>query len=928
MKISRSAIFLISLVMLLALSFANLNAQATGTIVGRVTDASSGAYLPGANVMIKGTNFGDATDREGEFVIANVPPGTYTLVVSYIGYDQFSTEVSVAAGAKTRQEVALNVSFVEGEEVVVEGLRQGQVKALSQQRMAANIKNVVAQEQMERFPDVNTAEVLQRVPGVFIERSQGEGRYVYIRGTAPGLSYVTVNGEKLATNRVEERYAQLDIIAASQLASVEVTKAITPDMDGDAIGGSINLVTRSAFDYPGSRMSLSFGPGYARIDKKLIGQGKLDYSNQFGANKNFGLTFSANWDSKERGTDGMEFSFDETEDVNDNPIPFALSDFDLRDYRRTRTRYGFGSDLEYRPNDNHQWFVRGMYSRLKDQQWRGRWRIRAAGNFLTYAVNEALTERSRIVMVHSQRLEDLNQINLSGGGLHKFGNSKLDYTFAYSFANEEHPDQLESEWLMNTRVNLQLNLADKKFPKWTIANLDNSYQYDAANYDLDAMDYRSTYANNWQYVGSMNFKMPYNLGNLPSEFKLGFKLRMDEKDRDEDRWRLRWRGDDLTLNQFLADYKDPDFMNGNYEYGPGPDGDKLQDFYEANVDGDLERELRLWDSEAQNYNNIENIYAYYAMTTVNVGDFMLLGGFRHELTNGEYKGKKVLLDADGNLSSLEPVTVDRDYNNFLPMLHVRYHMTPMTNIRAAFTQTISRPNYWFVTPYYYLDPDGEEIQQGNPELKPTTAMNLDLMAEHYFQKVGVISGGFFYKKLNDISFERESKIVGGTFDDFDLTEPINGGDATLYGLELAWNQELSFLPAFLNGFGIYANYTHTWADADLGFGRKGFLPGQSGDIANVALSYDKYGFSARISAMYQDKFLQTVGKNEDWDEWKDSHFQIDFSATYNVLPWVQIYLEAVNLTNEPVLEYYGIPDRPRLLEYYSWWMQGGIKITR
>jgi TonB-dependent receptor len=928
MKISKSSILFMSLTMLFTLSFTSLNAQVTGTIAGRVTDASSGAYLPGANVMIRGTNFGDATDREGEFTIANVPPGTYTLVVGYIGYDDFSTEVRVTAGAKTRQDVALNVSYVEGEEVVVEGLRQGQVKALSQQRMAENIKNVVAQEQMERFPDINTAEVLQRVPGVFIERSQGEGRYVYVRGTAPGLSYVTVNGEKLATNRVEERYAQLDIIAASQLASVEVTKAITPDMDGDAIGGSINLVTRSAFDYPGSRMSLSIGPGYARIDKKLIGQGKLDYSNQFGANKNFGFTFSANWDSKQRGTDGMEFTFDETEDVNDNPIPFALSDFDLRDYRRTRTRYGFGSDLEYRPNDNHQWFVRGMYSRLKDQQWRGRWRIRAAGNFLSYAANEALTERSRIVMVHTQRLEDLNQINLSGGGLHKLGNKELNYTFAYSYANEEHPDQLESEWLMNTRINLQLNLADKKYPKWTIASLDNSYQYDAANYDLDAMDYRSTYANNWQYVGSMNFKMPYNLGNLPSEFKLGFKLRMDEKDRDEDRWRLRWRGDDLTLNQFLADYKDPDFMNGNYEYGPGPDGDKLQDFYEANVDGDLERELRLWDSEAQNYNNIENIYAYYAMTTVNMGDFMLLGGFRHELTKGEYKGKKILLDADGNLSSLDPVTVDRDYNNFLPMFHVRYRLTPMSNIRAAFTQTISRPNYWFVTPYYYLDPDGEEIRQGNPDLKPTTAMNLDLMAEHYFQKVGVVSGGFFYKKLNDISFERVSTIVGGTFDDFDLEEPINGGDATLYGFELAWNQELSFLPGFLNGFGIYTNYTHTWADADLGFDRKGFLPGQSGDIANVSLSYDKYGFSARISAMYQDKFLQTVGKNEDWDEWKDSHFQLDFSATYNLLPWAQIYLEAVNLTNEPVLEYYGIPDRPRLLEYYSWWMQGGIKITR
>ncbi len=928
MKISKSKILFMSLTILLTLSLTSLKAQVTGTITGRVTDVSSGDYLPGANVMIRGTNFGDATDREGQFVIANVPPGTYTLVVGYIGYEEFSTEVSVTAGTTTRQDAALNVSYVPGEEVVVEGLRQGQVKALSQQRMAVNIKNVVAQEQMERFPDVNTAEVLQRIPGVFIERSQGDGRYALIRGTAPGLNYVTVNGERLATNRVEERYSQLDIIAASQLATVEVTKSITPDMDGDAIGGAINLVTRSAFDNPEGRLNLSLGPGFANLDKKAIGQGKLNYSNVFGANKNFGLTVTANYDVKQRGTDGMEFDFDDTEDINDNPIPFALDDFDLRDYRRTRTRYGFGSGLEYRANMNHQWFIRGMYSKMEDDQWRGRWRVRVSkGDYLT--PDGTLTEDSRIVMGATQRVEHLEQVNLSGGGLHKFKDKELDYTFAYSHGNEEHPDQLETEWELDEKVNLQLDLSDMKYPGWRVTNLEDRYIYNAANYEFDGMDYRNTYANNWQYVGSMNFKMPYTLVTLPSEFKLGLKIRRDKKDRDEDRWKVKWKGEgDLTLDQFEADYEDKDFMNENYEYGPGPDGDKLLDFYKANKDGDLQREMRWWDSEAQHYVNTENIYAYYAMTTVSMGNFQFLGGFRHEITKAEYKGKKVELDDDGNLSSLEDVTVDRDYNNFLPMLHVRYRLSPMTNIRAAFTQSLSRPNYWYTTPYYFLDADGEEIEQGNPELEPTTASNLDLMFEHYFQGVGVFAAGFFFKNLKDIFFERESKVVGGTFDDFDLTEPVNGGDAKLYGFEVAWNQELSFLPGALNGFGVYANYTHTWAEADLGFGREGFLPGQAGDIANFSLSYEKYGFSARISAMYQGEYLIEVGKNEDWDEWKAPHMQLDASAAYDVLPWLQVYADFINLTNAPMFEYYGIEDRPRERDYYSWWMIGGIKITR
>lgn len=920
-----SKFFLLSLIFLLGFSLASLNAQVSGTITGRVTDASNGGFLPGANVMIKGTNFGDASDREGEYMIANIPPGNYTLVVSYIGYETFSTDVNVTAGATTKQDIALKVSYVEMEQVVVEGIRQGQVKALSQQRTAPTIQNVVAQEQIERFPDENTADVLKRIPGLYIQNSLGEGRFALIRGTDPRLNIITVNGEKLATNRTEERYPQLDIIGSSQLASVEVVKALTPDLDGDAIGGSINLVTRSAFDYPGRQIDVTLGSGYAEIDGKIIGQGKVHFSNVFGANRNFGVTFTANWDQKNRGTHNTEPRWDDKEDVNKNEIPFALTEVTLMDYNTTFARYGVGGGLEYRLSNNHQWNVRALFSQFNDETFRGRNRLRVdKGTYLN--PEGTLTEKSRIVRDHTYRIEELIQQQYSFGGLHKFGNMALDYTVAYSFADETHKPQYASEWDFDEKVNLSLDLGTPEAPQWTFTNVDDALQYDPGKYTFSQIDYRNTYASNFHTVGALNFKMPYNLAGYPSELKIGGKVTFGEKDRDEDRWQYKWKGSDkIKMSQMVSDEEQKAFFNDNYDrFGPIPDQDKVEEFFEANKDNLLQGTLRYWDSEGQNFLANEDVYAYYAMTTVNVGKLMFLGGFRHEFTKNDYEGTKLLFDDGGNFSSMERVNEKRDYNNLLPMLHMKYRLTPMTNLRLAYTQAIARPNFWDYAPYYFVDPSGEEIAAGNPDLKPTTSQNVDLMFEHFFQGIGIASGGFFFKNLDDIVYVQTSKVVGGVYDDYDIEQAINGGSAKLYGLELNWQQEFSFLPGFLSGFGVYANYTHTWADAEL-LGREGYLPGQAGDVGNFSLAYEKYKFSARLSATYRDKFIMEVGKDKDRDEWIDEHFQLDFSASYNVLPWMQAYLDVVNITNEPSYEYLGVRGRPLVVEYFSWWMKAGLK---
>ena len=927
MKInSKKLIFGLLLLLIFTFVFDNLNAQVRGRVTGRVTDASSGDFLPGANVVLQGTNFGDASDRAGVFVINNVPPGTFTLVVTYMGYERFTTEVSVTGSATATQDVALSVTYVEGEEVVVEGLRQGQIKALSQQRMAANIKNVVAREQMERFPDDNVAEVVKRIPGIYVSRDQGEGRYIHIRGTEPRLSTVTVNGERLPTTRGEERFASLDIIGANQMASIEVVKALTPDMDADAIGGTVNLVTRSAFDYEGSRFRMTLGSGYGDLVGNPLYQGKMSYSTRFGTNNNIGFTLTSNFDRSDRGAENNEFDWDEAEDVNNNVIPWALDQMDLRDYYVLRERYGIGAGLEYRINENNRFFVRGMWNQFNDDEHRGRWRIRVGkGDYLN--PEGTLTKKSRLVTESKDRTEENNTQQYSFGGVHQLGTLGLDYTFAYGFASELKQPQIETEWEFDEKVDLALDLSDYDNPKWDITNMETDLQYDASHYELDGFDYRSQTTENSNYIGSVNFKLPYTLSGLPSELKFGGKFRTNHKARNDNRWRYKWEGDDdVTMDQLDTKTGKTDFLDGNYRYAPIPEEDALFDFFYKNRGNNLEGELDYWDSEGQSYDAKEGIYSIYGMTTINMGKMMILGGFRNEYTALDYTGMELMFDSDGDFSSMQAVSQTEAYNNFLPMLHLRYRITPMSNARLAFTNTIARPNFWDLAPRLYINPDDEEIISGNTELNPTTAMNLDLMGEHYLQGIGIVSGGFFYKSLKDIIFIKTEDIDGGTYDGYEREMPVNGGDASLYGFEVNWNQQLTFLPGFLNGFGIYANYSHTWAEADL-TGREGFLPGQSGDVINFALSYEKYGFSSRLSITYQGEYIEEVGKNEDEDEYRDDHFQIDFSASKDLWGGLQIFVEAVNLGNEPQRNYLGHTSRPIQREFYSWWMKAGLKLS-
>ena len=350
-----------------------------GSITGKVYDAANGEPLPGATVRVAETNIGSVTGLDGSYFLARVPRGKQLIVANYIGFDEIRSEADVMANGPVVINFEMTVSATKLEGITIAGLLEGQTKALNQQKSAENIKNIVSADQIGRFPDLNTAEAVQRIPGASISRDQGEGRYVQVRGLPPGLTNISINGEQIPSPEGEFRYVALDVIPIDQLASIEIAKTVTPDMDGDAIGGSVNLITKSAKDdVPG--ISGTVAGGYNHLmDDFTNYQVQASYGQRF--NK-LGVSLNGSIFRNDRGSDNNEFIY-RREDFG-NGDEFVLDQLQLRDYEIERRRIGVSSTLDYRFNESSQIYVRSIYNYYTDQEFRRRFRFRpGSGNYLS-----------------------------------------------------------------------------------------------------------------------------------------------------------------------------------------------------------------------------------------------------------------------------------------------------------------------------------------------------------------------------------------------------------------------------------------------------------------------------------------------------------------------------------------------------------------
>lgn len=886
----------------------NESKAAIGLVRGRVIDEQMNSVLPGATIIQKGTNNGTTSDVNGEFFL-RVSPGDVEIEVSYIGFRSFSEVIPVTDGKVIEIDFKLTSDVTQLQDVVITGVLQGQQRALNQQKSADNIKSIVSADQIGRFPDPNVAEALQRVPGVNIERDQGEGRYVLVRGLAPQFTNISINGEQIPSPEADVRFVALDAVPADQLSSIEVSKAITPDMDGDAIGGSVNLVTRTAQTEEIS-ISASGLVGYNDISGKANFQGSTEFSKRFLANK-LGVMLNGSYYETERGSENWER--DE-------------SDMELRDYNLTRTRLGLSSTTDYKFDDQNEIYFRTLYNRFTDREFRRRY-------VFVPNVDESPFEENNIERLTKDRLEKQIVTSYNLGAKHAFTKFNLDYEVSYSEGIQDTPFDIEVASVAEVDQ-LAIDFAtNPKFPTFSVNDLPhtspNNIYLDNSIYEFDEVTMGNTYAKDVNKTAKFNISIPFKAGN--GLIKFGGKVRMKEKSFDITENVFGYTGaDDLTLDMYDGGKVNNDFLGNRYKLTESADVEQFTTFFNANRNNfELSVEDKLATEAIEAYAATEDVYAGYAMSKIQLNKLMLLGGVRLERTTVTYKSKNVV-----NEIEIIPTEGGTDYTFVLPQLHARYQIGKDANLRAAITRNYARPNFSDIIPAQEININEKEGTIGNPSLKPVGATNFDLLGEKYFGTVGIVSGGVFYKKLNDFIFQRrfQSDVYPGSEgQEITLTQSQNGEDANLLGFEFAYQQNLTFLPGALKGLSVYANYTFTSSKSTIQSRENPNetesirLPGQARNVGNFSLAYDLGRFNFRVAANFNGEYISEIGESNDEDVYVKDRVQLDATTTITITPKFRFFAEFMNITNQPFEVYQGTETRYIQREFYSWWSRVGLK---
>ncbi len=906
----------IIILMYIVLASSTLFAQ--GRITGVVTDAS-GLSVPGAYVSIKVDGCHDMTNVDGAYRIHNVPEGKHELLVSYIGYQDLSLNVTVVNGAVTTSDIILSDGN-QLAEVIINGRLEGQAKAYNTQKNKLNITEVLDAEQIERFPDANLGDALKRLAGVNVQYDQGEARFANIRGTAPELNSITVNGERIPSAEAEKRFVQLDLIPSDMVSSVEVNKAVTPDMDGDAIGGSINLVTQKA--KTGTKIKGTLGSGYSLLTEKPLFKGKLAYSDRFAGDR-VGVVLTASALQKPVRSDNIEAEWDYTDEENKDASAVP-TDIQVRQYELERLRQSYAATLDYDLSTNHNIYITGMYTKRND--WENRYRLRYKDIEMTdegYVAEIRRQTKGGSSNNKSARLEDQRTYSLTAGGEHFFGKLKAKWSLSSLSASEDRPNERYISMKAKDQL-VDLDLNDLTAPSVTPLNMNTQDLSDA--YGLNEITEENQFTEEKDINGRLDLELPVFYGANSSFLKFGGRFKTKSKMRNNNFTEYESMNEDEFIANTLNHTLDKGFNNFSHE-GYHIGSFVSEDFLgKINFSNQFVGESVI-EELAGNFEAEEDVYAGYVMYTQNIGKkTSVILGARYEQTKVNYAGKIF----DGETLSNTEIESD-SYSNFLPGVHVKYSPSKWSNIKLAWTNTIARPNYFDLVPYQQIETEDNEIQVGNPSLEATTSMNFDLLGEYYFRNLGILSGGVFYKDLNNIIADKSQndyEFQGNVYDKY--TQPVNAGNASLLGYELGLSRRLDFLPSVLSNLTVYGNYTYTKSvlkDITLEGRESEDLPlvGTPSNLMNLSLSYDNSMMDVRVSYNFAGAFIEEYNDETFFDRWYGDVSYLDINANVKLNKKWTLYASANNLLNTPLRYYQGVEARTMQEEYYGVQTRIGVK---
>jgi TonB-dependent receptor len=922
--------------------------QRTGTISGTVADTGQ-AMLPGATVKLDPGNASVISDGQGQFTITNVVPGTYTVTVDYVGFSSSRVTFAVAAGQVAHVNVVLNVAS-ESEEVLVTAERaHGEAESINEEKVADNILNVLPTEVITSLPNANIADAVGRLPGVTLERDEGEGKYVQIRGTEPRLANLTIDGVEVPSPEGGVRQVKLDVIPADLIESVQINKTLQADMNGDAIGGSVNLVTKKAGDRP--TLFLYGLGGFTPIaDARSVHEFGGTAGERFGVQRRLGLMVSGSYDYNGRGIDDIEPvpAVVQLQPPN-GPFTPDITSPAFRQYLYDRKRYGFGGSVDYRLFENSNLYVHTLFSDFKDY-----------GRRYEYVLgtNDAPNPGSATspnppscvtppfipcVNVPSFTTEarnpDFQVASLSLGGNHAFGTSLINWQFAVGRSRMLNPiGGGESHTLFaytGSTSNCQWDSAATKNPLLPVFTPPCFAEaYNPANLQLQQIQ-DSAHGKTAQLnlEGTVSAAKNYHIGSHPSTFEAGVYLRNAHK--FDDSYEIDYCPTNAATaplaTQFLDGFKNNNYYNGHYPFGPGVSWDKVNQFFAANrglfdtVSGPCASQTAPQGGNSNNFDLVERVTAGYLMNSLDFSRFRLVGGVRFEGTNYN------TLSLDIPTSTLT-AKGGGSYIDVLPSVSFRVRLDSQNNsaFRLVYARGLSRPDPMFLTSATGVDNSTTPptLTIGNPSLKPEHANNFDVLYERYLNPLGAIQVGFFYKSLSTPIVLNLSPPTATQPDQ--VSQAVNAGSAYIVGVEFNFQQHFTYLPGLLSGLGLSANYSYATSKAHNvnPAGPRSDSPAllrQAPNTWNISPTYDHGRLSTRVGLAYNGANIfqyfyvdASPGglKGPLGDVYLYSHFQVDAQGSYYLGKGFTATVAGLNLNNAVFGFYFGSPQFFTQREYY------------
>jgi TonB-dependent receptor len=940
-------------------------ARETGTLRGTITDRVTKEPLIGATIAITGTAIGAVADVQGNYTLLALTPGKKKFTISFVGYQAQEVEAEVIANQTTELSIALQIDSKVMDEVVVTAQALGQAAAINQQISASTIINVVSKDKIRELPDQNAAETVGRISGIYVQRDAGEGQKVVVRGLAPRFNNVMINGLRIPSTDPNDRSVDLSMISPDMLSGIEVFKALRPDQDGDAIGGAVNFQVKKAAAEPEFFSTLQYG--YNGQDREL-GQykGTLNASKRFLNNK-LGVVGTANYQRANRSSDQLraEYSFLEQDIFGQSLIEPA--ELTLADITEVRKRYGGSLVFDYKlPNGSISWS--NLFGRTDRDEVRRRRRYRWNEQRQEFDIRD--------------RVGNTDVISSALNGEHRLG-KKLELTWqgSYSRSAQDNPLVYETRFRELSAFNSAgVNLVDQSVDSVTTLarnNLSETWM-NLVSLDTDKIVESAITA-------QADVKYPFRFREKTGGFvKFGLKYRDNERARERERLvgnffsatsgeirdfllafpnlyqRVPSNGG-IAMSNFLTGPTAENFLNGDYFMGPGS-GETNGPGLSRSATSSLIRNMNALNylskdflSDIDDNTSREQIFAAYGMTEFEIAQKLLvLAGLRFERTITSYRGNFMTsgIDFDDG-SAFQQVVRDsvgsRNYNEFLPMLHLRYRVATGVDIRAAATRTLSRPDFTNLIPFRRINDSEQTIQQANPQLKQIRAWNYDLSLALYNNN-GLITIGGFYKRLHNVDYLRtftrllppDDPFVGYT-----INSPENSqGFTTIVGGEIDLQANFRFLPEPFNGLILSANATVLDSETFYPFipepqrlatrpftafpvldaFRVGRAPRQANLISNVSIGYEKKGFSGRLSMVYQGDTFTALGTRPTLDAFQQGNTRLDLALKQKINKLMKVYFNCNNITNAAEISFLGEKGRRTAEDYYGFTADLGIQI--